>query len=46
MSGIIVAGLSALAVSRSLVASRRLWLAYQTHARRRRETKDSGVSKW
>ena len=43
---IIVTGRSALAISRSLVASRRPWLAYQTHGRRRRsETKHSGVSK-
>ena len=39
VSGIIVTGRSA------LVASRRPWLAYQTHGRRRSETKDSGVSK-
>ena len=45
MSGIIVTGRSALAISQSLVASRRPWLAYQTHGRRRSETKDSGVSK-
>ena len=44
VSGIIVTGRSALAISRSLVASRRPWPAYQTHGRRRRETKDSGVS--
>ena len=31
VSGIIVTGRSALAISRSLVASRRLWPAYQTH---------------
>jgi len=42
VSGIIVTGRSALAISRSLVASRRLWPAYQTHGRRRSETKDSG----
>ena len=41
----IVTGRSTLAISRSVVASRRPWLAYQTHGRRRRETKDSGVSK-
>ena len=46
VSGIIVTGRSALAISRSLVASRRPWPTYQTHGRRRRETKDSGVSKW
>ena len=45
VSGIIVTGRSALAISRSLVASRRPWPACQTHGRRRRETKDSGVSK-
>ena len=45
MSGIIVTGRSALASSRSLVASRWPWPTYQTHGRRRRETKDSGVSK-
>ena len=45
VSGIIVTGRSALAISRSLVASRRPWLAYQTDGRRRSETKDSGVSK-
>ena len=45
VSGIIVTGRSALAISRSLVASRRPWLAYQTQGRRRSETKDSGVSK-
>ena len=45
VSGIIVIGRSALAISRSLVASRRPWPTYQTHGRRRRETKDSGVSK-
>jgi len=44
VSGIIVTGRSALAISRSLVASRRPWHAYQTHRRWRRETKDSGVS--
>ena len=31
MSGIIVTGRSTLAISRSLVASRRPWLAFQTH---------------
>jgi len=36
---------SMLAISRSLVASRQPWPTYQTHGRRRRETKDSGVSK-
>ena len=35
MSGIIVTGRSALAISRSLVASRRPWPAFQTHGRRR-----------
>jgi len=45
VGGIIVIGRSALAISRSLVASRRWWPAFQTHGRRRRETKDSGVSK-
>ena len=45
VSGIIVTGRSALAISRSLVASRRPLLAYQTHGRRRSETKESGVSK-
>ena len=45
VSRIIVTGRSALAISRSLVASRRPWPTYQTHGRRRRETKDSGVSK-
>ena len=45
VGGIIVTGRSALAISRSLVDSRRPWLAYQTHGRRRSETKDSGVSK-
>ena len=45
VSGIIVTGRSALAISRSLVASRRPWPAFQTHGRRRCETKDSGVSK-
>ena len=45
VSGIIVTGRSALAISRSLVASRRPWPTYQTHGRRRRETNDSGVSK-
>jgi len=45
VNGIIVTGRSAPAISRSLVASRRPWPAYQTHGRRRRETKDSGVSK-
>ena len=45
VSGIIVTGRSALAISRSLVASRRPWPTYQMHGRRRRETKDSGVSK-
>jgi len=34
-----------LAISRLLVASRRLWPAYQTHGRRCRKTKDSAVSK-
>jgi len=43
VSGIIVTGRSALAISRSLVASRRPWPAFQMHGRR--ETKDSGVSK-
>jgi len=46
VSGIIVTGRSAFAISRSLVASRRPWLAYQMHGRRRSEIKDSGVSKW
>jgi len=46
VSGIIVTGRYALAISRSLVASRRPWPTYQTHGRRRRETKVSGVSKW
>ena len=46
VSGIIVTGRSALAISRSLVASQRPWPTYQTHGCRRRETKDSGVSKW
>jgi len=47
VSGIIVTGRSgsALAISRSLVASRRPWPAFQMHGRRRRETKDSGISK-
>jgi len=45
VSGIIVTGRSALAISRSLVALWRPWPAFQTHGRRRRETKDSGVSK-
>ena len=45
VSGIIVTGRTALAISRSLVASRQPWPAYQTHGRQRRETKDSGVSK-
>ena len=45
VSGIIVTGRSRLAISRSLVASRRPWLAYQTHGCHRSETKDSGVSK-
>ena len=45
VSGIIVTGRSTLAISRSLVASRRPWPTYQTHGRRRRETKDSGISK-
>jgi len=45
VSGIIVTGRSALAISRSLVASRRPWPTYQTHWHRRRETQDSGVSK-
>jgi len=45
VSRIIVTGHSALAISRSLVASRRPWPTYQTHGRRRNETKDSGVSK-
>ena len=44
VSGIIVTGSSALAISRSLVASRRPWPPYQTHGRRR-GAKDSGVSK-
>jgi len=43
VSGIIVTGRSALAISRALVASQRPWPAFQTHGRR--ETKDSGVSK-
>ena len=43
VSGIIVTGRSALAISRSLVASRRPWPAFQTHGHC--ETKDSGVSK-
>jgi len=43
VSGIIVTGRSALAISRLLVASRRPWPTFQTHGRR--ETKDSGVSK-
>ena len=42
MSGIIVTSRSALAISRSLVASWRPWPTYQTHGCRRRETKDSG----
>jgi len=42
VSGIIVTGRSALAISRSLVASRP---TYQTHGRRRSGAKDSGVSK-
>jgi len=42
VSGIIVTGRSALAISRSLVASRP---TYQTHGRRRSRAKDSGVSK-
>ena len=42
VSGIIVTGRSALAISRSLVASWRPWPAYQTHGCRRRETNDSG----
>ena len=46
VNGIIVTGRSALAISRSLVASRRPWPAYQTHWRRRSETKDSGICKW
>jgi len=33
VSGIIVTGRSTLAISRSLVASRRPWLAFQTHER-------------
>ena len=45
VSGIIVTGRSAFAISRSLVASRWPWLAYQMHGRRRSEIKDSGVSK-
>ena len=44
VSGIIVTCRSALAISRSLVASQRPWPAYQTHGRRRHETKDIGVS--
>ena len=44
-SGIIVTGRSALAISRSLVASRRPWPTYQTHGRRRSGARDSGVSK-
>ena len=43
VSGIIVTSRSELAISQSLVASRRP--AFQAHGRRRRETKDSGVSK-
>ena len=43
VSGIIVTGRSVLAISRSLVASRRPWPTFQM--RGRRETKDSGVSK-
>ena len=42
VSGMIVTGRSALAISRSLVASWRPWPTYQTHGCRRRETKDSG----
>jgi len=45
VSGIIVTGRSALAISGSFVASRPPWPAYQMHGRRRRETKDSGISK-
>jgi len=45
VSGIIVTGRSALAISQSLVASRRPWPTYQTHGRRRSGAKDSGVSK-
>ena len=46
MSGIIVTGRSALAISRSLVASRRPLHTRRTDAvARRSETKDSGVSK-
>jgi len=45
VSGIIVTGRSEIAISRSLVASRQPWLAYQTHGRRRSETKHSGASK-
>ena len=45
VSGIIVTGRSALAISRSLVASGRTWPTYQTHGRRRSGAKDSGVSK-
>ena len=45
VSGIIVTGRSALAISRSLVASWRPWPTCQTHGRRCHETKDNGVSK-
>ena len=43
MSVITVTGRSALAISRSLVASRRPWSVFQTHGYRRRETNDSGA---
>jgi len=45
VSGIIVTSRSALAISRSFVASRWPWPTFQMHGRRRSETKDSGVSK-
>jgi len=40
VSGIIVSCRSALVITRSLVASRQPWLAFQTHGRRCCETKD------